>query len=120
MIGDTLTVTYNSVAKVLNKVIPSAGVAAEYMLRDSVEEFRIRIRHTNETAKVGQPAYERHQIDLIRTVFATVSTPERVYQAYTVIRLQKGSDPDQAEFLTSALCGVESASFIDKIVGWQA
>jgi len=120
MIGDTLTVTYNSVAKVLNKIIPTAGVAAEYMFRDANEEYRVRIRHTTETAKAGQPIYERHQIDLIRTVFATLTTPERVYQAYTVIRLQKGSDPDQAEMLTSSLCAMESAVFIDKIVGWQA
>jgi hypothetical protein len=119
MIGDTITVTYNGVANVLNK-INQDNYTSEYYLRNATEDFRVRVRHSNESVRAGQPAYERHQIDLIRTVFATSTLPERVYQTYTVIRLQKGSDPDAAELLTSALCSLESAAFIDKVVGWQS
>lgn len=119
MIGETLTVTYDGVAKVLNR-INQDNYTSEYFVRDAVESFTVRVRHSNESVRAGQPAYERHQVDLTRVVFATPTSPERQFQAYTVIRLQKGSDPDQAEKLTAALCGLESAAFIDKIVGWQS
>jgi bifunctional N-acetylglucosamine-1-phosphate-uridyltransferase/glucosamine-1-phosphate-acetyltransferase GlmU-like protein len=119
MIGDTLTVTYNSVAKVLNK-INQDNYTSEFYLRDALEDYRVKVRHSTESVKAGQPVYERHQVDLTRTVFATTTTPERIYQTYTVIRLQKGADPDAAELLASALCGVLSASFVDKVVGWQS
>jgi len=81
--------------------------------------FTLRIRHQNESVRAGQKQFERHQVDLTRTVFDAVNG-DKTYQAYTVIRLQKGTDPDAAELLTSALCTLESAAFIDKVVGWQS
>lgn len=119
MIGDTITVTYNTVATVLNK-INQDGYTSEYYKRGTLEDMRVFVRHSNERVVAGKPAYERHQIDLTRTVFATTTTPERVYQVYTTIRLQKGSDPDAAEYLTAALCGLSSSTFIDKVVGWES
>lgn len=119
MIGDTITVTYNSVPTVLNK-INQDNYSSEYYKRSTSEEMRVRVRHQNESLVAGKPQYERHQVDLTRTVFATAELPERTYQAYTVIRLQKGSDPDAAELLVSALCGLESAAFVDKVVGWES
>jgi hypothetical protein len=32
----------------------------------------------------------------------------------------KGADPDAAELLVAALCSLESAAFVDKVVGWQS
>lgn len=119
MIGEQLTVTYNAVAKVLNR-INQDNYSSEYFWRDAVEEFTVRIRHSNESVRAGQPAYERHTVDLTRKVYATTTTPERVFQTYTVIRLQKGSDPNAAELLVSALCSLESAAFVDKVVGWES
>lgn len=119
MIGDTITVTYNAVATTLNK-INQDGYTSEYYKRGTLEDMRVYVRHSNERVVAGKPAYERHQVDLIRTVFATSTTPERVYQAYLTIRLQKGSDPDAAEYLVAALNGLDNATFIDKVVGWES
>jgi hypothetical protein len=119
MIGEQLTVTYNGVAKVLNR-INQDNYTAEYFFRDSVEEYTVRIRHATESVRAGQPAFERHTVDLTRKVFATATVPERIYQTYTVIRLMKGADPDAAELLVAALCSLESAAFVDKVVGWQS
>jgi hypothetical protein len=119
MIGDTITVTYNGVANTLDK-INQDNYTSEYLKRTATEELRVRIRHSNESVVAGKPAYERHQVDLTRTVFATSTTVERVYQTYMVIRLQKGSDPDVAELVAAALCGLTNASFTDKVVGWQS
>ena len=119
MIGDTITVTYNTVATVLDK-INQDNYSSEFYKRSALEEMRVRVRHQNESVVSGKPAMERHLVELTRTVFATATVPQRTYQAYTEIRLEKGSDPDAAELLTAALCGLESAAFIDKVVGWQS
>lgn len=118
MIGDTLTITFDTVAKVANK-INQDNYSSEYLYRSATEQFQIRIRHQNENVKPGQRQFERHQVDVTRTVFDSVNGDE-VSQVYTVIRLQKGTDPDNAEKLVAALCATMSASFIDKIVGWQS
>lgn len=119
MIGDTITVTYNAVANTLTK-INQDNYSSEYLKRTATEELRVRIRHQNESVRNGQPAYERHQVDLTRTEFETATTPERVYQAYTVYRLQKGADPDKAELLVAALNGLETVAFAEKVIGWES
>lgn len=119
MIGSTVTVTYNSVANTLD-LINQDNYSSEYYKRTATEEMKLRIRHSNESVKPGQPIFERHQIDLTRTVFATSTTPQRTYQTYTVIRLEKGSDPAAATLLTSAVCGLEASAFVDKVIGWQS
>jgi len=119
MIGETVSVTINAVPYTLNR-INQDNYAAEYFMRDATQEVTLRIRHQNESVKPGNVAFERHQIDLSRKVYATATTEEKSYQAYTVIRLPKGGDPDAAEQLTTALCGFQSAGTLDKIVGWQS
>lgn len=120
MIGDTITVTINAVAYTLNRLDPGVPFGSDYYFRDATQEVVLKVRHSKESVRAGQPAYERHQIDLNQKVFATATVPERAYQAYTIIRLPIGGDPDAAERLTTALCGFQTAANLDKVVGWQS
>lgn len=119
MIGETVTVTINSVPWTLNR-INQDSYASEYFARTAIEEVTMRIRHTNENAALGKLPMERHQIDLSRKVYATATVPEKTYQVYTVLRMPKGADPELLEQVASALCAFESAAIIDKVVGWQS
>lgn len=119
MIGEQVTVTINAVAWTLNR-INQDSYSAEYFARTSLEEVTLRIRHSNENAAAGKTPMERHQIDLIRKVYATLTIPERSYQAYTVLRMPKGADPDLLEQVCAGLTGFETATNVDKIVGWQS
>lgn len=118
MIGEQVTVTYNAVAYTLER-INQDNYSSEYLKRDAVHELRLRIRHQNEKASPGQKPFERHNVELTRTVFDAVNG-DKVYQAYQVIRLQKGTDPDAAELVNKALCALTTDAFVDKIVGWQS
>lgn len=118
MIGETITITYNAVAYTLER-INQDNYSSEYFKRDATQEFRLRIRHTNESVRPGQRPYERHNVELTRTVYDTVNG-DKVYQSYQIIRLQKGTDPDAAELMAKSLCGLATDAFIDKIVGWQS
>jgi len=120
MIGESVTITINSVPYTLNRLDPGVPFASDYFFRDATQEVTLRVRHSNESVRSGQPAFERHQLDLVQKVYATTTTPERQYQTYTVIRLPKGGDPDAAEHLVAALCSFSTASVVDKVVGWQS
>jgi len=79
----------------------------------------LRIRHQNESVKVGQRIMERHQVELTRTEFDAVAG-DRTAQAYMVVRLQKGTDPDKTEKLALSLCALNNATFVDKIANWES
>jgi len=103
--GSTLTVTVNAVAKVLNK-INQDGYGAEYLLRGATEEYRARVRHSIEQAKGGKPVFERHNIELTQTIFATDTAPEIIRDYYIVARVR-------ASDAMSAGNGYLFAGFVD-------
>lgn len=118
MIGDTLTVTYNSVAKTLSK-INQDSYSSEYLNRSATEEFRVKIQNSNESTRAGVRPFERHRVELTRTEFDAVNG-DRTFQASIVIRLQKGTNPDTAELTALALCGMLNAAFVDKVTNWES
>lgn len=79
----TLTVTINAVAKVLTRIADD-GYSSEYLLRGTLDEFRLKIRHSSYTdAKRGGKVVDRHNVELTHTVYpvspATISTVRKAY-----------------------------------------
>jgi len=89
MFADTITVTINAVAKVLTR-INQDGYSSEYLLRETTGDFRLKIRHTNYTNKTSGKVIDRHNVELVQTVYpvspATVSTTRK---AYTVLENER-------------------------------
>jgi hypothetical protein len=75
MLGDTISVTINAVAKVLSK-INQDNYASEYFLKETLSEFRLRVRHTKDRVSAGSKERHRHQISLTETVYATTTAPQ--------------------------------------------
>lgn len=111
MFSDTITITINSVAKVLTRINSGQDYASEYLLRGTTDEFRLRIRHTSVTNKVSGVRNDRHNVELTQTVYAVApSTVNVVRKAYVVLENQSNDDITSdlnfnlgfAAFLTSA------------------
>lgn len=83
MFADTITITINAVAKVLTR-INQDKYSSEYILRDVNDSFRLQIRNTILTDKSRGVTIERHNVELVQTVFATATTPVVVRKAYSV------------------------------------
>lgn len=81
---DTITLTVNAVAKVLVRVNSGDAYAAEYRLRGSLDEYRMKIRHTSysDKARPGQ-TINRHNVEVVHTVFpvapASIPTIRKTY-----------------------------------------
>lgn len=74
MLGNTLTIVVSGASKVLTS-IGDGGVpySQEYVLLESLVEYRVRILHN--TSKLKNVAVNRHRVEFYREVFATSTTP---------------------------------------------
>lgn len=111
MFSDTLTITINSVAKVLTRINTGENYASEYLLRGTADEFRLRIRHSSYLDKARGAKMDRHNVELTQTVYPVApSTTSTVRKAYVVLENQATDavtdslnfDLGFAGFLTSA------------------
>jgi hypothetical protein len=119
--GSTLTLTINSVSKVLNK-INQDGYGSEYLLRSATEEYRAKVRHSIESAKNGKEPFERHQVEVTQTIFATDTTPEIVRDAYIILRVRAS---DAASTGTGYLVAgfvdyLDSSTVQGDVLSWQS
>jgi len=114
MFGDTVGLTINSVSETLTK-INQDGYSSEYLERDSTSELRFKIRHSKVTVK-GK-SYDRHNVEIIETVFATATEDEFQRKAYFVFEtLPKDGNAD----LMEALGTFADATNLAKLILWES
>lgn len=108
--ADTITVTINSVAKVLAR-INQDGYSSEYFLRSTTDEFRLKIRNSSYTNATTKKLVDRHNVEFIQTIYPVApATVPTIRKAYTVLeneRVDTLTDPLNFDlgylaFLTSA------------------
>lgn len=71
MFGDTISLGPVDGVDCYAKRINQDGYSSEYSFRNGLRDIRVRIRHSKETAKVGLPLLERHNVLVSENVFAT-------------------------------------------------
>lgn len=90
MFADPAVISINGSNKSLVK-INQDGYSSEYLLRTDTEEYRLNIRNTSRTDKVRGVRIDRHNAELIHTVFPVApSTLAIVRKAYAVVENQQG------------------------------
>nr|UJQ85066.1 MAG: putative coat protein [Leviviridae sp.] len=86
---DTITITINSVAKVLNR-INQDGYSSEYFLRGTLDEFSLKIRNTSFTNTATGKVTDRHNAELIQTVYpVSPAVVPTIRKAYTVLENER-------------------------------
>lgn len=117
----TLTLTINAIAKVLNRVRDD-GYSSEFLLRTSTEEYRVNIRHSHYDPKTVNPllrGMDRHNLEVVHTIFATTTTPQITRKAYTVFEFSPGDDLTAAgQFVSGALTYAIGGTRIDDQIAW--
>lgn len=117
MIGDTITLTWNALSKVLNK-INQDNYGAEYYLEDGTRRFTLSVKHT--IPAKGKPG-ESHLVRLDVEVYDANGVLLRTSSAWSVIRTDTGiQDQEESEDAAEALVAFLTAANITKIVGRQS
>lgn len=120
MFADTLTITINSVAKVLTRVNQD-GYSSEYLLREATGEFRLRLRNTSYTDKSRAVVVHRHNIELTETIYPTApATVNTIRKYYSVLENDATNlVTDDAKFAAGVTAFQTEANFT-KLLNWES
>lgn len=68
------------------QLINQDGYSSEYLFKDATGSYRLRIRHTKTSPTASRPAaYDRHNLEVVQTIFAAGAVPEYERKFYFVI-----------------------------------
>jgi len=113
------TIVFNDgTSRTLAKINQDA-YSSEYMFRDSTLQYVLKIRHSKTKATATVPSYDRHNVEVVKTVFAAGGSPE-VKTKYYFVMEQEGNNTNVA--LADAICDLciaSTNSFLVDILGWQ-
>jgi hypothetical protein len=112
MLANTLTLTINSVAKVLTR-INQDNYGSEYRLVSATERIILKIRHTSTTSSGSK--FDQHNVMVEWTKIPAAPALPSVMTASTTLRGQIGTDPAELDYLSDAL-GVLVAAQLAAIV----
>lgn len=96
------------------------GYSSEYRFRNATHEVIVKVRHSQTRATASRPAYDRHNVEVVETIFASGEVAEYQRKAYFVIE-QLPSDLD-VEFM-DALADWAIATTnenLDDLMQWQS
>lgn len=118
--GDTITITINSVAKVLNK-INQDGFSSEYLLRETTGEFSMNIRHSRDKAIVNGFPLERHNVVLKQTIYPVApSTPGMVRQISTTLVADRTDVAATLLLFDVGFVGFLTSGNMGKVLNWES
>jgi hypothetical protein len=119
MIGDTLVLPQTGGDITLKKINQDA-YSSEYMFRNTTDQYIARIRHSKTKAQNGVPAKDRHNFEVVHTIFATSTVAEYERKFYFVIE-HLSSDTSVA--LYDAVADkviLSSNAFVTQLLGWES
>jgi hypothetical protein len=117
--GATLSITVNTVAKVLNR-INQDNYGSEYYLRGTLDAYRVKIRHSKDSPNASGQVYDRHNVEVTRTIFATSTVPEYVQtNSYTNKTLASDSVVDAGYLFAGYVDYLDSATVQGDLLTWQ-
>lgn len=115
---NSVTIPVNGVDKVLTK-ISSPLFGSVYYLREATQDFTLNVRHSQESLQADGTRFDRHNVELINTVFATESAPAISRVAYSVFRNKRSDDYVKVADLDLALCEFLNETAINDLLAWK-
>jgi len=121
MFANTVTVTINAVAKILTR-INQDKYSSEYLLRGTLDEFRLKIRNSQFADKTrGGKIIHRHNVELQHTVFpVSPATIPVIRKAYVVLENEYTEDPTQALNFDLGFTGFLSSAVIAQLINFES
>jgi hypothetical protein len=102
MFSNTITLTINSVVKVLNRVNQDS-YGSEYSLNSGTESIVMKIRHSADSVDGDGVVMKRHNVFVEHIVYPTPTTALQKFTATTTLRHGKFDDPTKSSDLVKAL-----------------
>jgi hypothetical protein len=120
MLGNTLTLPHSGGDLVLVKINQDA-YSSEYLLKEALQEHRVRIRHSKTSVTTSRPSYDRHNVEYVETIYAVADgAAEHTRKFYIVIeQLPNDTDVENADAVADLMILTTNA-FLDSLMGWES
>lgn len=119
MFADTIVVGLSTGNVTVTK-INQDNFGSLYRFNDATRELKLTIRHSKTAARSGKPAYDRHNLELLETVYATLTVPE-YYRKYYIVVEQLPSDVSfvNADAIADWQIASSNANLV-KLMNWES
>jgi len=105
------------------KLVNQDGYSSEYFVKagDGLSQYRVRIRHTRTSPTTARPAiYDRHNVEVVQTIFAAGATPEYERKFYFVTEhLPSDSSVALADAMADKII-LSSNALLVGLFGWES
>lgn len=119
MFGNTFVLPHSG-GNITMVKINQDGYSSEYLFKDSDSQFIAKIRHNRTKATSTRPAYDRHNVEITETVFATTTDAEFTRKCYVVLEmLPNDTDISNADALADWLIASTNANLVS-LAGWES
>jgi hypothetical protein len=119
MLGNTLVLPVTGGDITMVK-INQDEYSSEYFFRNATHSYRARIRHSSVKANGTVSAKERHNFEVVQTIFAAGEVAEYERKFYFVME-HKASDTSVAVADAVADLAIASSNaFLVSLVGWES
>lgn len=119
MLGNTLVLPQVGGNITLTK-INQDGYSSEYLFRNSTSQYRARIRHTKTTATATRPSYDRHNFEVVQTIFAAGDVAEYERKFYFVLEHLPNDTSIALADAAANLAIASSDAFLVSLLGWES
>lgn len=122
MLGNTITLTdgAGSPTTITVTKINQDQYGGEYLFRSSTSAWRLKVRHSVVKATATRSAYDRHNVEIVQTIFAVGDTPEFQRKTYLVMEnLPADGDLLAPKFLSNFMSGSSWAN-LTSLQNWES
>jgi hypothetical protein len=118
-LADPLVLPFSGGSKSLNR-INQDGYSSEYLLRETLVEYRAKVRHSTTKADKSGQVSDRHNFEVSKKTFAVGDTPEFIERFYIVNeRLPSQSGVELADGVADLMIASSNA-FLVALNSWQS
>lgn len=118
MLGNTIVIN-DGTARTLVR-INQDNYSSEYFFRDTTLQYVMKIRHSRTKATATKPSYDRHNVEIVKTVFAAGDVPQVDTKFYFVMEQEPNNVNVAVADAICDLCIASSNSFLVDLLGWQS
>jgi hypothetical protein len=117
MFADTLTLPFSTGSIVVTK-INQDSFGSVYRFNDATHEVKLTIRHSK--ASKNGVAYDRHNMELVETIYATSTVEEYTRTFYFIIQqLPADSGYVNADGMADFMIATSNANLV-KLMNWES
>jgi hypothetical protein len=121
MFSDTITITIDADAKVLNR-INQDGYTSEYFLRESDGNLRLKLRNTSYKDKSRNGiGVDRHNIELVHTLFPVAPAVQpTIRKYYAVLENDQSDDVTLSAVFALGVVDFQTDVNLMKLLNWES